>query len=156
MVSEEQQKANKENAKLGGVKTPEGKAISKMNSTKHGIFTVELSDYEKSVASEVHQFVMDEYKPVGFEQMLLANRIANHLVRLARINMSEIEYMKAVLDPKEEMLVDWNRHEGYKPILSSEGVRTLNDTYLRYQVTIENRLDKAISQLKKLQLKDIG
>jgi len=154
MVSEEQKKANEENAKLGGVKTPEGKEVSKLNATKHGIFKVELSDYEKSDVVNVQQFVIDEYQPVGFEQNLLANRIANHLIRLARINKSEIEFMKAVMDPTEEFIIDWNRHEGYKPVMNHENVRTLNDTYLRYQTTLENRLDKAISQLKKLQQKN--
>jgi len=59
-----------------------------------------------------------------------------------------------VMDPTEEFIIDWNRHEGYKPVMNHENVRTLNDTYLRYQTTLENRLDKAISQLKKLQQKN--
>lgn len=37
MVSDTQQKANEENAKLGGVKTEEGKEISKFNALKHGV-----------------------------------------------------------------------------------------------------------------------
>ncbi len=42
MVSKKQLKANRENAKKGGVKTEEGKAITKYNALKHGLLAKEI------------------------------------------------------------------------------------------------------------------
>jgi len=39
VISEKQLDANRKNAKKGGVKTEQGKAISRLNAEKHGIFT---------------------------------------------------------------------------------------------------------------------
>jgi hypothetical protein len=45
MLSDKQLEANRKNASLGGVKTPEGKEIAKLNSQKHGIFSETISEY---------------------------------------------------------------------------------------------------------------
>ena len=36
-ISDKQLEANRKNAKLGGVKTEEGKAVSRLNALKHGV-----------------------------------------------------------------------------------------------------------------------
>ena len=41
-ISQKQLEANRENAKLGGVKTEEGKAVSKYNALKHGLLSKEV------------------------------------------------------------------------------------------------------------------
>ncbi len=41
-LSQKQLEANRQNAKLGGVKTEEGKAVSKYNALKHGILSQEV------------------------------------------------------------------------------------------------------------------
>ena len=41
-ISQKQLEANRQNAKLGGVKTEEGKAISKYNAIKHGLLSKEV------------------------------------------------------------------------------------------------------------------
>ena len=38
-ISQKQLEANRENAKLGGVKTEEGKAVSRYNAVKHGLLS---------------------------------------------------------------------------------------------------------------------
>ena len=42
MTTEKQVKANRENAKKGGVKTPEGKAVVRYNALKHGLLSKEV------------------------------------------------------------------------------------------------------------------
>jgi len=41
-TSQKQLEANRQNAKLGGVKTEEGKAVSKYNALKHGLLSKEV------------------------------------------------------------------------------------------------------------------
>ena len=48
-LTQKQLEANKENAKLGGVKTEAGKAVSRLNAVKHGLRAVLISDYEKEL-----------------------------------------------------------------------------------------------------------
>jgi len=42
MTTQQQIEANRQNAKLGGVKTEEGKEISKYNALKHGLLSKEV------------------------------------------------------------------------------------------------------------------
>jgi len=42
MVSKKQLVANKRNAQKGGVKTAEGKAVTRLNALKHGLLTDEI------------------------------------------------------------------------------------------------------------------
>lgn len=41
-ISQKQLEANRQNAKLGGVKTEGGKAVSKLNALKHGLLSQEV------------------------------------------------------------------------------------------------------------------
>jgi len=45
--SEAQTTANRENGKLGGVKTEAGKAVMRFNARTHGILAKLVTDYEK-------------------------------------------------------------------------------------------------------------
>jgi len=56
MASEKQIEANKNNAKKGGVKTVEGKEVSRMNALKHGILSSELYICSESAGMNHEEF----------------------------------------------------------------------------------------------------
>ena len=47
MISDKQLTANKKNAQLGGIKTTQGKEVSKYNALSHGLLRKTLTEYEK-------------------------------------------------------------------------------------------------------------
>jgi hypothetical protein len=166
MVSDKQLEANRNNAKLGGVKTQEGKDVSKYNAMKHSIFSKVVSDYEKDVFDSIKEGVESSYNPVGFMEKLWADRIAGYLLKLYRSSKAENEFMMATLDPRvvdikiekafyasldEDKVIETVINEGYTEKVKVENVEKLSSIYLRYEITLENRLIKAILELERLQ-----
>ena len=64
MVSEKQLIANKENAKLGGVKSSEGKEITRYNALKHCIFRETITEYEQNDFSDIAEQLFLDLKNV--------------------------------------------------------------------------------------------
>jgi hypothetical protein len=160
-TSPKQNEANRENGKKGGVKTPEGKAVSKYNALKHGILKEVVSDYEQDFYEDITERLNDQFNPVGVLEKILVDRIGVYYLKLYRVAKAENEYMKSVLNPYkshinsllgsmdyEETVVD---NEGYSPVVHDYNVEKLSDTYLRYEITIENRLYKALHELQRIQ-----
>jgi len=160
-ISQKQQEANKENAQKGGVKTDEGKEVSKYNALKHGILKEVVSDYEQSFYEGVSEELNKHFNPIGELEKILVDRIGNYYLKLYRVAKAEREFMKATLDPRKVVirdtmpLMDFTEtiveNEGYTPKVGQEAVEKLSDTYLRYETAIENRLYKALHELQRLQ-----
>lgn len=167
MVSDAQLKANQENAKLGGVKTPEGKAVSKYNAVSHGILKDSITEYEAEFASNILEVLKRDYQPVGTIEEILLERIALYYLKLFRIQKAETEYIKSQLNPKvvkneggsfqldklgndmfgKTIVVN----EGYGPKLTDGNMVRLSEVYSRYEGTIENRLFRALHELERSQ-----
>ncbi len=160
-ISEKQLKANQENGKKGGVKTNEGKAVSKYNALKHGILQEAVSGYEAEFSSDVMDRLNSQFQPVGVLEKMLVDRIGFYYVRLFRVAKSENEYMQSILNPRKVTVKDIIpqieftetivESEGYTPILKDVSVEKLTSTYLRYEIALENRMYKAIHELQRLQ-----
>lgn len=163
MVSIKQQKANQANAKLGGVKTEDGKAVSKYNAQKHGILRQTTTKYEAEAHQSIMQELEEQFQPVGIMEKLLVERIAVHYVKLFRIQKAETEYMKSRLDPRQvhleggfqlmsigepEEVVDY---EGYIPKIGGEDIEYMASSFGRYETSVENKLYKALHELERLQ-----
>ncbi len=145
--------ANRNNAKLGGVKTPSGKAIVRWNAKKHGILGALRTDYEDNVYDSYLRQLYEEYQPVGFIERLLVERIGMACLMLRRATKAEREFMLSRLKPpvySRLSFIDYD-DESYKPVMQHEDVEHLSSVYLRYQTTIENRLYKAMHELERLQ-----
>lgn len=167
MISNAQLKANQQNAKLGGIKTPEGKAVSKFNAVTHGILRNSVTDYESEFYSNILEVLSDDYQPVGAIEEILLERIAICYLKLFRIQKAETEYIKAQLNPTEvkneggSLQTDELRdqlfgksvvvNEGYIPQLSSDNMQRLSEVYSRYEGTIENRLFRSLHELERAQ-----
>jgi len=92
-LSEKQLEANRQNAKLGGVKTEEGKAISRFNAIKHGILSKEilLTSEDENSLLELGKNLRSELKPQTEIELLLIDRIVANTWRLRRALKAEKE-----------------------------------------------------------------
>lgn len=92
IVTTKQFAANQKNAKLGGVKTDAGKAISSKNAMRHGIFSnaavlEEIEDEEQFKQFSAKFF--EELQPVGIVESTLVDRMVSLQWRLTRIPRAE-------------------------------------------------------------------
>src|SRR3989344_517468 len=92
-VSKKQLEANRQNAKLGGVKTEEGKTISKYNAVKHGLLSqqVLLNGEDENKLIEVFKNLRNDLKPASEMENILVDRIASNIWRLRRSMKIETE-----------------------------------------------------------------
>lgn len=164
MTSIKQLEANRENGLKGGVKTEEGKKISKYNAVKHGILKVVITDYEQGYYESCLQELIEELEPVGFTENMLVERIALCYLRLFRVAKAEGEFIKTQLHP---FVIKHSAHdiinkmtaipydeitvEGYKENISVNAIQQLDQTLLRYDTTIENKLYRALHELQRIQ-----
>ncbi len=150
MITKKQHLANIRNAKLGGVKTPEGKEISKYNSMKHGIFKRLLSVDEQNEKDTIEEILQEEFVPGNFLEELQVGNIANSWIRLQRAIKAEEEKIKSILTPSVYKNVWPNPEElilvkrGFIPKLQDEAVKALSENYSRYIANCEYQFYKAI------------
>ena len=160
-TSQKQIDANRENGKKGGVKTEQGKSISKYNAIKHGILKEIVSDYEVDIYEEVLERLNTQFQPIGVLEKMLVDRIGVYYLKLYRAGKAENEYMQSILNPRKVEVRDTMPplvftetvviNEGYTPMVGQDAITKLSDTYLRYEIAIENRLYKALHELQRLQ-----
>ena len=89
-ISERKLKANRENAlKSTGPKTARGKAYSRRNALKHGLFVNRLTDFE-ALSENPHEYdallkgLLDHYQPLGRAEEIAVERVAVCCWRLKR------------------------------------------------------------------------
>lgn len=162
MVSDKQLQANRENAKLGGVKTDEGKSISRFNAQKHTILRSSLTSYdEESAYNEfVDELITTYGTPSGLKGILI-ERAALCYIKLHRVQKAEAEFIKSVLEPDEhrDLFPDFAQElvkAGYKPRMTAEGMETLANIYCRYETTLENRLFRILNQLERFKQVEVA
>lgn len=156
MVSDKQLQTNQENSVLGGVKTPEGKTVSKYNAQVHGILRQSITEYEQEFYSEILNDLKNEYKTKGIIEEILIERIAINYLKLFRLQKAETEFIKSQLNPKVikelfELELGEVLNEGYIPKIGSDSIEKLAGIYARYETTIENRLFRAVHELERAQ-----
>lgn len=142
--------ANKANAKMGGVKTEEGRSIVRFNARKHGVLAVLTTDYEKGLIELFLDQLYSELTPVGFVEEMLVERIAIGYLRLFRSGKAEMEFMKNVLKPGGLPELHTGE-EAYIPKVKTHDIEKLQNIFMRYEKSIENRTYKARHELERLQ-----
>lgn len=149
-VSEKQLEANRKNAKLGGVKTEEGKKASKLNALKHGLLSREVlidGENEQDLV-ELGKRLRVELKPIGELESALADRVVANLWRLKRTMRIEREMLESDADDTDV----WGGKHTLGAALSRSFVNY--DTYgkfIRYESSIERGMYKALHELQRLQ-----
>lgn len=148
MVSEKQLLVNRENAKLGGVKTEAGKKAIRLNAITHGLLTKEalLAGEDGSLLTSLTEKYMSELKPETEMEVLLAERIVSSLWRLRRVLRVEKNYINNELTWQKANIAGWTGIAAY----------TVNDvaswqSMSRYETTIERQMYKAMHELERIQ-----
>jgi len=138
MVSEIQLRANRENAKFGGVKTAVGKAVSSRNAIARGILSKEvlLSGEDFGELNKLRRELIADREPQGAVEALLVEIIAISVWRWRRILIVETE--KLDLDSAKE--------GNYS--LSSIGYL---QNIMRYEATMERRMYRALNEIERVQ-----
>ena len=140
-ISQKQLEANKENAKLGGVKTEEGKAVSKYNALKHGILSKEvlLKGEDEKTLIELGKKLRTELKPETELELLLIDRIVTNFWRLKRAMMIEKDEVIYIDDDS-----------------IPTGLKGDADIFFRYETMIERGIYKALHELQRIQAARAG
>ena len=154
-ISEKRLKANRKNAKLGGVKTETGKSVSKYNAIKHGILSKEvlLDDDDENALIELGKRIRSELKPMGEVELLLADRIVANMWRLRRLLKVEATTMEW---QRQYQLREEYQSDSPKDQIERKAVREMianDDTekLLRYETAIERSIYKALHELQRIQ-----
>ena len=148
-LSQKQLEANQKNAKLGGVKTEEGKAVSKYNALKHGLLSKEvlLEGEDEKMLVEVGKKLRAELEPQTELELVLVDRITANVWRLRRGMQIEREMID---DDRKPTFGDEEKTLGQA--LSYDF--TNYDTYgklIRYEASIERGIYKALHELQRIQ-----
>lgn len=152
-LSNKQLEANRQNSKFGGVKTEEGKMVSKMNAVKHGLLCkqVLLEEEEAEELAELELSVRNNLLPEdGFELYLVDRIVANiwRLRRLMKIEGSIMEYEKN--GPLALSIFDHGKQK-------EDGKRVdmfrseLIERIIRYEASIDRGTYRALHELRFLQ-----
>jgi hypothetical protein len=102
--SEKQVQANRENAKKGGVRTDEGKAIVKYNALKHGLLAREVVITVGEGAESQQEFdalladLKNQFDPQGPLEEMLVEKIVVAYWRLRRAHKYEVGLIRQQLD----------------------------------------------------------
>lgn len=136
----------------GGVKTEEGKQVSKYNAQKHMIMRESPTDYEKADAETIYSDFASEIKPSGRLQELMIEIIANNTIKLSRIAKAEAEAIKEAMSPDVGITAFLSDGDGkkFKPSVGSGAIEKLH-LYSRYQTATENRIYRALKVLRQIQ-----
>ena len=109
-ISERKLAANRENAKKStGPKTPAGKAFSRRNALKHGLFATNITDFEElgedpKQYEELLDGLWNQYEPIGKVEEILVERIAFCYWRLKRA--SRYEHAVNLADRRDYLLAE--------------------------------------------------
>ena len=149
-TSQKQIDANRENGKLGGVKTEEGKAVSRYNAIKHGLLSKEvlLEGEDEKILIEMGKNLRSELAPQAELELVLVDRITANVWRLKRVMQMEREMM----DKSQESSFGGGKSKLGHTLTHYD--ITHNDIYgklIRYEASIERGIYKALHELQRLQ-----
>jgi len=147
-ITPKQLEANRQNAKLGGVKTKEGKAVSRYNALKHGILSQEvlLNGEDEQPLIELSRRLRTELKPGTEFELILVDRIVANTWRLKRALRGEKEMIE------HDMSDPFGSDKNFGSALSSDFAKS--DSYgkfTRYETCLEKGIYKALHELQRQQ-----
>jgi len=150
-VSQKQLEANRQNAKLGGVKTEEGKAVSRFNALKHGLLSSEvlMEGEEQNDLEELSKSIRKELKPASQLEHVLVDRIIANTWRLKRAMKIEREMMYC--DMEDLFFDEGKKHKLGRAIGKDLGNSDSYGKFIRYEASLERGIYKALHELQRIQ-----
>ncbi len=146
-ISSKQIRANRKNAKRGGVKTKAGKETSKFNARKHGILSDEVLDNESELRDKLTEKLYAEFKPSSSMEVILVERLILIYLKLSRANQAEAEYLKDVFEHTGSFLVCFQPGDRKDGSYCTKDVEKLMSVYAKYESSLESRLFRTLKQL---------
>jgi len=149
------------NNRDGGPVTPEGKEISKLNATKHGLLSkqVVLKDENQEEYDLLHGSILEEVKPKGEIEKVLAERISTNIWRLKRLLKVEKNFMELQIGKNDRHWNDPLQTTWDMVVPDEDRKRTGVTNYIdnnmvekiiRYEASLERGLFKAIEAIKNI------
>jgi hypothetical protein len=157
MTSDKQAEANRQNAlKSTGPKTPEGKAVARLNAVRHGLLSQEvlLPGEDEATLRELGERMRAELQPVGELESLLVEQIIAAVWRLHRLRRVEAgifarEFSGGSVRAAGSSATD-TAALGLSFIRDANGANAFSKLS-RYEAAIERSLYKALHELQRLQ-----
>jgi hypothetical protein len=141
----------------GGPKTPEGKARSARNATRHGLTgdTIVLSNENQAQFEELHQSYIRDFQPETDAESDLVGEMAAARWRLQRAWLMESAMFELSMDRTEQALeAEFEEADeacrlatAFTHMANEKGFNLLG----RYETRIARRYDKALATLRTLQ-----
>lgn len=144
MATVEQIEANRENAKKGGVKTEEGRSVTRWNAIQHGILSREVVintewyKEKREVYDLVSRSFVETLQPVGTLEEVLVERITTTYWRMRRL-----------LEAENDVTAGADDSFRYGKTVYLAGDRAQN--VARYEAHLDRCLFRAIHELQRLQ-----
>lgn len=153
-LSEKQLQANQKNALLGGVKTPDGKNISKYNAIKHGFLCkqVLLHGEDEESLVQLQKGLRENFKPQGQFELILVDRIGSNLWRLKRTleietNLMEFHHDDIIHDSFSFLSEPQKERKAQIRMISNEDL----DKIVRYETMLERSIFRSLHELQRIQ-----
>jgi hypothetical protein len=129
MASVRQVQANRRNGLKGGVKTEEGKAVSRLNARKHSIFASALTTEDSEEAYAIEDELIVSLRPVGRVEGMLVEKLALTYLRMQRCARAEAEYHiqtweepNKIREPYQWQRLQEQRRDGARGVVFDEKV----------------------------------
>jgi hypothetical protein len=150
MTSDKQTEANRRNArKSTGPKTPEGKAVTRLNALQHGLLAqdVLLPGEDEAALQELGESLVADLRPEGALEILLVKEIIDAHWRLRRLRRVETDMFTSQLY--------WESLERAQSKAQSYERNFLQDIIENQEtaITDEQEHQEALSRAKELQAK---
>jgi hypothetical protein len=136
-------------AKSNGPITPEGKAISAQNATKHGLTSsrVVLPHESQEAYDKLEASLTNRFKPADDLESELVQEMANARWRLRRIEAMEAALFKKAIRQHEEAGTPDALDAAYAEVADSKSYRML----VRHAAQLRRAFEKAWKELKLIQ-----
>ncbi len=145
-ITERQLEANRRNALKGGVKSDEGKAVSRHNARKHGIFASALTERDAEDLAPILDDFMERMEPEGAIEESLVEKLAVTYLRMQRCARAEAEYHRAAWAVVPGRIGEMNAGSPFKPRYFHRLVELVN----RYDVSLTNQYLRLLHELERL------